>query len=295
MKSTLESAAPVPAVLLNLFRSVGAMHAFTISSSMDLAARTQILRQVKESGAFREVAPSWEVFCKEHLPWARRTIDEDIRFLDRLGEEFIQAAAPLGLGRRQLRALSSVPTDLLPHAEENEIVVGDERVPLDQKDRVLELLENLVTKQELMEARLSQGEAQLQKKNDEVQELRNELQAAEDRQEGRITSPFAQVVVRAMRLLREAADLLNAADPADRPQPTEVLAFVRALNPTMSELIHYGGQYVTPAWITDAEELAKHLEGVTAEGTEPGTAEGEEDPFANAPEIGEWGDEDELL
>ncbi len=281
---------------------MGAIEAFTISSSMGLVARTHLLRQIKDSGSYKQVSPTWEAFCKEQLPWARRTVDEDIRFLDRLGEEFMLAADSLQLGRRQLRALSAMPTDLLPRAEENEIVIGEERVALADKDAVLELIDGLVTQQERMKARLDAGERQLQERDDRVGELETELRAIEAAREGQVSSPFAITMIRAIRLLRKAADLLSHDDAKQRPDPTEVLTFVRASQPTMSELVHYGGQYVAPEWMTDADALRDHmLAREEAAEAEPAAADGPElvdeevDPLEGIPEVETWDDEDTLL
>jgi len=275
----------------NPYAALGAISALTMVANWTIATRSAVLLEIRDNETYKVLAPTWEEFCARHLPWARRTVDEDIHFLEVLGDEFLQAAGTIGLGRRHLRALAAAPAGMLPKAEGDEIVVGDERVPITNREQVVELLEELVAGQDRLRDRIKQGEAQLTEKENEVRELRREVKRRDDISAGRLIGEFGQEMVRVLRLLRRAADFLSDADPAKRPSPREVLAYYQAMRPAMDELVHYGGQYVTPDWARDPEAFERHMAELVEEVSvaEPGGA-GDDDVDG-----ADWGDEDELL
>lgn len=256
-------------------------------SSFSLATRAQLLRRIKQEELYKAVAPTWEQFCAENLPWSRRTADDAIRFLDVLGEDFMISAQHLGLGQRQLRALAAAPPELLPRADGDEIIIGEERVPLAEKERVVELLEELVAGQEKLKLRIEQGEEQLARKSAEARELKQELERIEAAEAGRITEEYDQLAVQAIRALRRFADCLSEERPEDRPHPEVVLNYYRAMGQSISEIAHYGGQYVTPEWATDPDLMRAHMKEVLELGPQGAAAARER--------VKEWGDEDRLL
>lgn len=270
-----------------LYTALGAMNGLTLTSSFGLAARAQLLRQIKQEDLYKAVATSWEEFCADFLPFGRSTADNLIRELDRLGEDFMNAAEQLNLGQRQMVALAGMPSRLLPRAEGDEIVVGDERVPLSEKDRVVQLLEELVAGQEKLTLRIEQGEEQLAKKSTEARELKDQLKRIEDAQAGRVTEEYDRLAIQAIKALRAFADCLSDPEPEDRPHPDVVLNYYNAMGQSISEIAHYAGQYVTPEWATDPDLMKAHMKEVLEKGPQgAATARHRAD---------EWGDEDKLL
>lgn len=264
------------------------MEGITLVSNVGLATRAQLLRQIKAEQLYLAVSPTWEQFCEEHLPFGRKTADNLVRELDRLGEEFMMAAERLDIGQRQLRALAAAPDHLLPRAEGNEIVIGDERVPLTEKGKVLELLEDLLAEQDRLKLRIEKGEADLKKKQDAIADLRAELKGHEDALAIRISTQCEQDFLDAVVALRRAADWLSHEDAEERPAPATVLGFYRHMRDSLSEIAHYGAQYITPEWARDYDALQQHLQDVLERGSETVEQEG-----ARVPD--EWGDEDRIL
>jgi hypothetical protein len=71
--------------------------------------RNSILKQVRESGAYKEVG-TWEQYCIS-LGFSRRYVDEQIENLEVLGEKFSAQCADLGFGTKDKRILRSAVKD----------------------------------------------------------------------------------------------------------------------------------------------------------------------------------------
>lgn len=265
---------------------VGAVNGLTVGANLNLATRAQILRKLKQEGLYKSLSGSWEEFCAEHLPISKTTADNLVRELERLGEEFLSASAHLGLGQRQMVSLASLPKGLLPRAEGDEIVVGEERVPLAEKGRVVELLEELLAEQDKLRMRIERGEDQLTKKVGENRELKEQLKRIEDARAGRLTAEYDHRAIQAIKALREFADCLSDDDLDNRPHPEVVLNYFAALERSFSEIWHYAAQYVTPEWMTDPDAMRAHMKDVLERGPHGAAAVGRPD---------QWGDEDQLL
>lgn len=279
---------------------IGAANAFRMMSAWSTAQYALTLRSIKDEGIYLQVASTWEDFCERYLPISRRTADEDIHFLEVLGQEFLAAAEQIGLGRRQLRRLASVPADLLPRPDGDVIVIGDERVPLKDKSRVVELLETLLAQNEDLQDRIKDGEQQLSKKDEKLRATKSELKELQDVAAGRITSEFDRLTTKALRLLSEAGRYLSDTNPAERPAPKAVLAYSRAFSEQLSDWIHYGGQYATPDWARDPGAMRRHMQ--EREDALSDELIDDEMPPASVVEemrrsLGKsgWGDEDKLL
>src|SRR5690606_449752 len=129
-------------------------------------------RALKEHEAYLAVGhSSWASFCEKVLGRSRSSVDEVIKTLDDLGE-FMHAAEQLGLSREQLRALRRLPADARPRVlPSGEIEIGDERVSIEDRDSVIDLIEQLVGSREQMQRQIEEGVKQLADLSQRVEEL----------------------------------------------------------------------------------------------------------------------------
>ncbi len=128
---------------------IGQMQAFDTISKFTVTGHTVLMRQMKESKAYKgmkiptaegviETINTFEQFC-EAMGTSRRKVDEDIQNLNTFGEEFMEAAKRIGLGYRDLRRLRALPED------DRALIIEGEKVGNDP-DALKDLLEELAAK-----------------------------------------------------------------------------------------------------------------------------------------------------
>ena len=128
---------------------IGQMQAFDTISKFTVTGHTVLMRQMKESKAYKgmkvptaegviETINTFEQLC-EALGTSRRKVDEDIQNLNVLGEEFMESAQRLGLGYRDFRRLRALPED------DRALIIEGEKVGNDP-DALKDLLEELAAK-----------------------------------------------------------------------------------------------------------------------------------------------------
>ncbi|WP_019672280.1 hypothetical protein [Psychrobacter lutiphocae] len=113
------------------------------------------LRLVDPDGNWRHIA-TWEDFCQCQGK-SRRTVDEEIQNLEVFGEDFFESSKKIGLSTRDLRKLRKLPD------AEREVIINGEAVQAEDKETLIDLIEEMSAKHV--------------KTRDALQQQINELQA----------------------------------------------------------------------------------------------------------------------
>lgn len=210
---------------------------------------------IKDHKAYKALGYNWETFCLEVLGRPRTSVDEEIRNLAAFGQEFMEAAERISLGRHAMRVLRRLPEGARPRVlPSGELEVGDQRVPLDaaHKDQIEDLLEQVVDGQKRLEERIEKGEAQLAEKDDElaarVKELEERDQEIEelkrrldmDRAQEKFSTPALTALLRALMTMSEALRVVEE----EEEDPELVLKVARKIAPVQSKLMQYGSGWV---------------------------------------------------
>lgn len=119
-------------------RKLVTCHHIKILSEFKEAKKYKDLDVLDNSGNWRRVT-TWDDFCNA-LGFSREKIDEDIRNLNVLGENFLETSQRLGLGYREMRKLRQ-----LPEEARAEIVDADYSEATDKED-LIEKIEDLTAK-----------------------------------------------------------------------------------------------------------------------------------------------------
>lgn len=114
------------------------------------------LSHIKEDGSLLTVS-TWEEFCGA-CNLSHKHVDENLRNLSSLGEDFLETSQRLGLGYREMRKLRQLPEDARA-----EIVEADYSEATD-KEELLERIEDLTAKHAKEKAEL---ESKLKRKTDD--------------------------------------------------------------------------------------------------------------------------------
>lgn len=249
------------------FEMAGAARAFEFSSSASTLYRVLTLRSIKDHRAYETAGFTWETFCREVLGRPRTSVDEDIRNLDRFGGDFMQLAGELSLSRTTMRALYRLPDSEIPKMEGGMLQIGDERVSLDAKDKVLEVLEDILADQQAMKARLDEGEKQLYDRDAEVVELKKEIdQLKRPPTKMEMVTDFDRCCTVILDHMSRAIRMIAEEDPGTEPEA--VLKWVRSWGQIHSQMIEYGGQYTPMATsdldpeifdVENAEQIAREV------------------------------------
>jgi hypothetical protein len=99
-----------------LGRWLGRRDAFAAVAGRCTAAEAQSLQQIRESRAYKEVAPNWEEFCARHVGVGRRQADRIIRLLDEFGPAYFHVAQMAHVTPDEYRAIA-------PHVGEDGVRV----------------------------------------------------------------------------------------------------------------------------------------------------------------------------
>lgn len=152
----------IAAQQFNCAKLIGQVQAFDTINQFTGVARTVIMRQVKESKAYKGtrvpqsdgsflILNTFEDFCTV-MGMSRSKADEDIQNLNALGESFMRRSQDMGLGYKELRKLRA-----LPEADRQAVTAAEEADPEILKDMIEELaVKNAKTAEELAEAKANQ-------------------------------------------------------------------------------------------------------------------------------------------
>jgi len=149
---------------------LGQSQAFEAIEKTAAVARLMKLKYVKEHKLYRTIksgagAPlSWKEYCSI-AGESRRSIDEQLNFLDVLGEQALTSLSQMGVSRRELRKLRKLPE------EDRQIVIESEAIDTGDKEAIQELLEDIITKHAKEKELASQREETLRKSLDAASEI----------------------------------------------------------------------------------------------------------------------------
>jgi hypothetical protein len=108
---------------LELGRLLGQRRAFGAVGGRCSAAHAQLLRRIRDEDLYLPLAPSWRVFCAEHLTITCRHADRLIALLNRFGPTYFEVSQLVGISPRQYLAIE-------PVLREHSILVNGEVVSL---------------------------------------------------------------------------------------------------------------------------------------------------------------------
>lgn len=129
---------------------IGAMRMAQVHEKFSSVARIKMLAELKDSGRYQGVklitpdgaveAKTWKEFVTALDMGSLDKIDEQISFLNTLGEGFMESASRMKLGYRDLRRLKKLPE------EDRAAVAAEVETNLGDKDAVLALIDSLADK-----------------------------------------------------------------------------------------------------------------------------------------------------
>ncbi|MDW7745866.1 hypothetical protein [Halomonas sp.] len=141
------------------------------------------LAEVKETKAYRELkgvpgvdpqgnkiddVGTWDGYCRA-IGRSKTSVDEDLRNLATFGEEALESLQAVGAGYRELRKLRQLPE------EERELIIQGEAVQIEDKDALVELIEDMAARH------AKEREALKQQAEDSRQELEASRRVTQDK------------------------------------------------------------------------------------------------------------------
>jgi hypothetical protein len=127
----------------------GMLQGMALVSKLLTVSTIKILAQMKESRKYRGATllsggklltvSSWEEYCTA-CGLNFKHVDENIRNLASLGEDFLEYSNQVGLGYRDLRKLRQLPQ------EDRAVVLGEVEIATGDKEAIVELIDNMAAK-----------------------------------------------------------------------------------------------------------------------------------------------------
>lgn len=144
------------------------------------------LQKIKESKEYkglvhfdqngnRQQISTWDEYCTHFEGSSRQSIDNDLANLNTFGEEMFDAMRQVGIGPGKMRSIRKLPED--------ELLLIQQASESNDKDQVVELIDNLVTKHAQEKAQLAAEKETLTKERDEAladAEATREVSAGKD-------------------------------------------------------------------------------------------------------------------
>lgn len=268
-----------------LSEKVGAIKATGFFKKVSTVTEIKMLAEIKESKEYKGLSvldyegnwqhvTTWEQFCKS-LGHSREKVDQDILNINTFGEDFLETSQRMGVGYRDLRKLRKLPD------AEREVIINGESVQAEDKDSLIDLIEemsakNLKTKQTMqqqIDALSADAKAKdnvLSTKNKKIDELdaKLSLRRQPDQQhsisrelEAHISGELAQSVTSVLTAISQFnAAILTLREQADTDAPhlmTKIDSDVSYAYGRIAELAATDGieidlaQMVTPDWMMD--------------------------------------------
>ena len=279
-----------------LSEKVGAIKATGFFKKVSTVTEIKMLAEIKESKEYKGLSvldyegnwqhvTTWEQFCKS-LGHSREKVDQDILNINTFGEDFLETSQRMGVGYRDLRKLRKLPD------AEREVIINGESVQAEDKDSLIDLIEemsakNLKTKQTMqqqIDALSADAKAKdnvLSTKNKKIDELDAQLSLRkqpdqkhelEKQLEAHISSELAQSVTSILTAISQFnASILTLREQAESDVPhlsAKIDSDVSYAYGRIAELAATDGieidlaQMVTPDWMTaDVDDFA--LQGQT--------------------------------
>lgn len=159
-------------------RLTGRVEAFNFMSKLTTVGSLITLKNIKESGAYKELPNinTWEEYCKS-IGSSRTKVDEDLNNLNTFGEEFLTTVGTFGLGYRELRNLSKqVKTGSL-EVHDAEVIIDGETISLSETDALKDALTDLILKNQ---EEKKQHKAELKAKDKTIQTYADAAELAKE-------------------------------------------------------------------------------------------------------------------
>ncbi len=144
-------------------RLTGRVEALTFVSKVAHGASLTTLKEIKESGVYKELPniKTWEDYCLS-IGYSRRYIDEQLENLSTLSDSLLELTSSFKLGTKDLRQLRKQVKAGNLEVKESEVIIDGEVIPLDDKDELRDALDTL-----------------LKSKYKEIEELKDEIKNKE--------------------------------------------------------------------------------------------------------------------
>jgi len=225
---------------IQLSEKLGAIKATSFIKKLVTVTEIKLLAEIKESKQYKGLkvfdslgelvtVTTFEEFC-QHIGMSREKVDQDILNLSTFGEEFLETSQRMGLGYRDLRKLRKLPE------EEREVVINGESVKTEDRESLLDLIEEMSAKHAKDKEKLNKEVAELksndqakeqllQKKDQKINQLDSKLAKLESPAaiQKRAESEHQQLAASAIRELHEACQLMLNATARFRNQVNSVI------------------------------------------------------------------------
>jgi hypothetical protein len=265
-------------------RLVGRSEAFAANEQLNRVARIATYKVIKETRVYREYADNWSQFCRAAWNTDHATIDEQIRWLDAFGPQVLGVLLDAGLSRDAFREIRRPESDIRFLRESNEIVLGEEVIPVTQENqtRIAEAFTQLLNREKdekvavekklaESEATIAKGRAQLEAKEEELADKENQIKVAASilavmRHDHPLQAAADAIEVRLAELIQQMRD-----DGFDK---SEAVRIHRRLSERITDLARYAHGATL-----DPDAAFQRLSPEMQEIVRSGDAEHEMDPY----------------
>jgi hypothetical protein len=120
------------ATLLNLGAHLGRHQAFALVANRCSAADAEILKDIRDSGDYKELGVTWEEFCVRYVGMTRAYAEQHIHCFEEYGEKYRRVAEIISLSPATYRLIDGAVTDkglefhgdCIPLAKENRVKIA---------------------------------------------------------------------------------------------------------------------------------------------------------------------------
>ena len=173
---------------LSLSEKVGALKATAFFKKLVTVTEIKLIAEIKESKEYKGLqvlnldgkvvtVTTWEDFCKS-LGHSREKLDQDILNLSMFGEDFLETSQRMGVGYRDLRKLRKLPE------EDRQVIINGEAVQAEDKDSLIELIEDMSVKhakqKESLEKKVKELEKEAKAKDAVIRQKQDTIDAKND-------------------------------------------------------------------------------------------------------------------
>lgn len=173
---------------LSLSEKVGALKATAFFKKLVTVTEIKLIAEIKESKEYKGLqvlnldgkvvtVTTWEDFCKS-LGHSREKLDQDILNLSTFGEDFLETSQRMGVGYRDLRKLRKLPE------EDRQVIINGEAVQAEDKDSLIELIEDMSVKhakqKQNLENKISSLEKEAKAKDAVIRQKQDTIDAKND-------------------------------------------------------------------------------------------------------------------
>jgi hypothetical protein len=218
------------------YEIAGRIKAFTFIEKVATVATLVQLKQIKESKVYRDLPGmgTWQNYC-DYIGLSRRKVDEDLQNLEEFGEQFLATVASFSLGYRELRKLRKLTGDGTLLVSDNEVQIGDERIPFsaDNREDLQAALERLIEAKDAVinekEATLRANQKIIDSKQDLIRRQEKDLAKYEKEAEANGLSDPEKVFIQKVQNARVTIEgFLNQFDPQYNPLPEDATPKMKA-------------------------------------------------------------------